>query len=87
VSGEGVVDAFGVAQERKDHPAIKAGREEDAVRDDAIGFRRVDGQRLFKGVGGSLSMGAKPRFKNTGGGSVNKAQGGGFKVRKRTAKG
>jgi hypothetical protein len=76
---------FGVGAERKQHPAIKASTDDMKPRSDgAIGFARVDGQRLYKGLGGNISMGATPRLKNTGGGSVNKKSPGSFKGRRRT---
>jgi hypothetical protein len=84
--GEGIVDAFGVAQERRVHPVSKGGWEDAKHVEGAIGFRRVDGQRLYKGPG-TAGMGATPRLKSTGGGTVNKASPGAFKVRKRTLKG
>lgn len=77
---------FGVEQERKEHPAIRSGKEEMGDTEGAIGFRKVDAQRLYKG-GGQQAMGATPRFKNTGGASLNKTGPGGFKIRKRTTKG
>ncbi len=86
MSDEGIVDAFGVAQESKRHPVSKGGWEDAKPIDGSIGFRRVDGQRLYKGPG-TAGMGATPRLKDTGGGTVNKASPGGFKVRKRTLKG
>ena len=86
MSDEGIVSAFGVAQERKEHPAIKSAYEDAKHIEGSIGFRRVDGQRLYKGPG-TAGMGATPRLKSTGGGSVNKSSPGTFKVRKRTAKG
>jgi len=60
---------FGVKAKRDETPVVTA---------------PVDRQRLYTGIGGPLSMGAKPRFKNTGGGSVNKSSAGSFKVRRRT---
>jgi len=77
---------FGVSQERKDHPAIKSSYEDAKHLPGTIGFNRVDGQRLYKG-GGEQAMGATPRLKDTGGGKVNTAKAGSFKVRKRTLKG
>jgi hypothetical protein len=79
---------FDVEPQRKEHPAIKGANEEAKDVPGAIGFAstKVDGQRLFKG-GGQQAMGAKPRFKNTGGGNVNASSPGTFKVRKRTLKG
>jgi hypothetical protein len=87
---------FGVESERKAHSAIKSGKEEQGDVAGAIGFAKVDGQRLFKGLG-SAGMGTTSRAKNAGSTSLNKSNAGStslnksnagsFKVRKRTAKG
>lgn len=77
---------LGVESERKAHPAIKSGKEEQGDVAGSIGFAKVDGQRLFKGLG-AAGMGATPRTKNAGSTSLNKAGAGSFKVRKRTTKG
>lgn len=62
---------------------VRAKRDEHPVRPPPI-----DRQRIYTGDGGQTrAMGATPRFKNTGGGSANKAAPGTFKVRKRTLKG
>ena len=62
---------------------VRAKRDEHPVRPPP-----VDRQRIYTGEGGqNRAMGATARLKNTGGGSVNKASGGTFKVRKRTLKG
>jgi hypothetical protein len=60
---------------------VRAKRDEHPVRPPP-----VDRQRIYTGPG-TGGMGTTPRFKNTGGASLNKASPGGFKVRKRTAKG
>jgi hypothetical protein len=60
---------------------VRAKRDEHPVRPPP-----VDRQRIYTGLG-TAGMGTTPRFKNTGGGSVNKASGRTFKVRKRTLKG
>lgn len=77
---------LGVESERKEHPAIKSGKEELGDTPGSIGFAKVDGQRLYKGPG-TGGMGTTPRLKNTGGAAVNKTSPGSFKVRKRTLKG
>jgi hypothetical protein len=60
---------------------VRAKRDEHPVRPPP-----VDRQRIYTGLG-TAGMGTTPRFKNTGGAGVNKTSPGGFKVRKRTAKG
>ena len=77
-------DVFGVGAERKEHSAIKSGKEDLGAVPGAIGAAnaRVDGQRLYKGLG-SAGMGVKSRTKAGSGSSVNHASPGGFKIRKR----
>jgi hypothetical protein len=62
---------FGVRAKRDDQPVRPA---------------MLDRQRIYTGPG-TAGMGTTPRFKNSGGASLNKTGAGSFKVRKRTLKG
>ncbi len=79
-----VTEVFGVEAERKEHPAIKSGKEDLGQVPGAIGASnaRVDGQRLYKGLG-IAGMGVTRRTMAGGGGNLNKTAVGSFKVRKR----
>lgn len=74
---------FGVEAERKEHPAIKSGKEDLREVPGAIGASnaRIDGQRLYKGLG-TAGMGVTRRTM-AGGGNLNKTAVGSFKIRKR----
>ncbi len=81
--------AYGVVAERKEHSAIKSGKKELSGNvEGSLGptAERIDGQRLYKGLG-TAGMGTKPRTKADGGPGVNRATAGTFKVRKRMVKG
>lgn len=73
---------YGVEALRDAHPAIKGGKEEHKEVPGSLGTIKHDAQRLFHGPG-TGGMGSTSRFKNAGGGNVNKATAGSFKVRKR----
>jgi hypothetical protein len=80
--------AYGVVAERKEHSAIKSGKKELSGHvEGSLGpqAERVDGQRLYKGLG-TAGMGTKPRSKSDGGPGVNRAVAGSFKIRKRKVK-
>jgi len=77
-------DVFGVEAERKEHSAIKSGKEDLGTVPGAIGAAnaRVDGQRLYKGLG-TAGMGVTRRTQGGTSRNVNKTAVGSFKIRKR----
>lgn len=68
--------AFGVENERYEHPAIK---------EHGIGSSPIDGQRKYLAKGPAAGMGAVNRRK-TQTAAVNSSRPGGFKVRKTSKK-
>ena len=80
--------AYGVVGLRKEHSAIKSGKEDLSGNvEGSLGpvAERVDAQRLYKGLG-TAGMGTKPRTKADGGPGANRAAVGSFKIRKRKVK-
>jgi hypothetical protein len=80
--------AYGVEAQRKEHSAIRSGKKELSGNvEGSLGPKaeRVDGQRLYMGLG-TAGMGTKPRSKADAGPGVNRAKAGSFKIRKRSVK-
>ena len=79
--------AYGVVGQRKEHSAIKSGKEDLSGNvDGSLGPKaeRVDAQRLYTGLG-TAGMGTKPRTQAPSS-SLNRTKAGSFKIRKRSVK-